>query len=213
VEIGLLEKAHQIVIAIAETWGSLEGKLFLGEREGHGWRLLGSAREVAFGIKGLVWAKDKVEGDGKSPAGIFRLGPVYGKGSRKGKGKMQMDYFPITPGMEAVDDPKSLYYNHIVERSLVPHPDWHSSEKLQEIDLYDLMVVIQHNWPNPIPNRGSAIFMHRWREMREGTAGCIALDSSDLQSIVQWLDPRASPVLVLMPRKEASDLLSLSLIK
>jgi L,D-peptidoglycan transpeptidase YkuD (ErfK/YbiS/YcfS/YnhG family) len=211
-ETRLLNAAKQAVIAVAETWESVEGKLFLSERGSEGrWVSTGPAIDIAFGVRGLVWAEDKIEGDAKSPAGIFKIGPVYGKGASRGS--FAIEYREITPGMEAVDDPNSLYYNQIVDRALSSSPDWRSSEKMQEIDLYDLMLVIQHNWPDPVPGRGSAIFMHRWRGKGEGTAGCIAMEYNDLRNILTWLDPGAAPVLVLLPRKNASDLLKIEFIK
>ena len=70
----------------------------------------------------------KKEGDEKAPAGLFRLTAAFGY-STKPPGVM-LPYIHARPGVEAVDDPHSRYYNRIVDRARVAKPDWHSSEKM-----------------------------------------------------------------------------------
>lgn len=206
----VLDDARQALVAVAETWDSVSGKLFRSTKGKDGrWRQEGPGIDVDFGVHGLVWSTEKLEGDGKSPAGVFGLGPVYGREPRANAGNIRMEYSVITPGLEAVDDPKSLYYNQIVDKDAILACDWLTSEKMSEIDLYDLVVSVQHNWPERVPNRGSAIFLHRWRVPGEGTAGCTAMDLNELRKLVEWLDPEAQPVMVQMPKKFAFDLLKI----
>jgi L,D-peptidoglycan transpeptidase YkuD (ErfK/YbiS/YcfS/YnhG family) len=48
------------------------------------------------------------------------------------------------------------------------------------------------------PPRGSAVFLH---VMVPGhsTAGCVSLAEADLLRVLRWLDPAASPRIVLAP--------------
>jgi L,D-peptidoglycan transpeptidase YkuD (ErfK/YbiS/YcfS/YnhG family) len=46
--------------------------------------------------------------------------------------------------------------------------------------MYDLILLTDWNWPQAVPGRGSAIFIHTWRRPRRPTAGCVALAQPDL---------------------------------
>ena len=65
--------------------------------------------------------------------------------------------------------------------------------------LYEIGCVINHNFPQPKPGKGSAIFFHRWRNYNAGTAGCTAMSQDNLEKILCWLDKSKSPVLVQLP--------------
>ena len=45
---------------------------------------------------------------------------------------------------------------------------------------HDLILLTDWNWPQAVPGRGSAIFLHTWRRPRHGTAGCVAFALPDL---------------------------------
>jgi L,D-peptidoglycan transpeptidase YkuD (ErfK/YbiS/YcfS/YnhG family) len=75
------------------------------------------------------------------------------------------------------DDPKDKNYNHKVYSNNYSF----SHEKLRRSDnLYDAFGILDYNWPNVKPGKGSAIFIHAWRRPRYPTEGCIAFDISDL---------------------------------
>jgi D-alanyl-D-alanine dipeptidase len=44
--------------------------------------------------------------------------------------------------------------------------------------------------------------MHVWLAPGVPTVGCTAQDEGDLLALLRWLDPRAKPVLVQVPRAE-----------
>ena len=75
--------------------------------------------------------------------------------------------------------------------SLVQAPYRYSHEKLRRADpLYDLILLTDWNWPDAIPGKGSAIFIHRWRNPGHPTAGCVAFSDSDLH----WIAARITPL-------------------
>jgi L,D-peptidoglycan transpeptidase YkuD (ErfK/YbiS/YcfS/YnhG family) len=85
------------------------------------------------------------------------------------------------------DDPADPHYNRPVR---APHPFSH--ERLRRADpLYDLVVVLGWNRAPPVPGRGSAIFVHRWRRPGAPTAGCVGLSPRDLRWLVRRLGPRS----------------------
>lgn len=173
----------------------------------------GSEVPVVLGKKGLGWglglldqdrgAKPrKVEGDNKVPAGIFRLGSVFGYAPPKSARWVKLPYQPLTKDSAGVDDPRSRYYNKLVDRSKVARVDWRSFEKMRRDDhLYKWGVVVDHN-PTAIAGAGSLIFFHIWKNSSSPTAGCTAMPEKDLVSLIRWLDPAARPILVQMPHED-----------
>lgn len=164
------------------------------------------------GKKGLAWglglfggndsAPRKMEGDNKVPAGVFRLGPAFGYAPAAEAAWVKLRYVALTGESEGVDDPRSHYYNRLVERSKVARVDWQSSEKMRRNDdLYKWGIFVAHN-PKAIPGAGSCIFLHIWRNQTSPTVGCTAMPEREMVALLHWLDPAARPALVQMPRSE-----------
>ena len=148
-----------------------------------GLRFRGRVLPCTRGRKGLTG--DKREGDGCTPKGAHRIaGMLYrpDRMRRPAKGAA-----PIGPGDLWSDDPGDAAYN-----SWVRAPYAGSHEKLRRADpLYDLVLVTDWNLAPPVPGKGSAIFVHRWRRPGAPTAGCIALRPRDLRWIAGRLTPRS----------------------
>jgi L,D-peptidoglycan transpeptidase YkuD (ErfK/YbiS/YcfS/YnhG family) len=90
---------------------------------------------------------------------------------------------PIGPCDLWSDDPRDPDYNLMVR---APHPFGH--ERLRRADpMYDLVLLTDWNWPQAVPGRGSAIFLHAWRRPGHPTAGCVAFDAADLRWIARSL--------------------------
>jgi D-alanyl-D-alanine dipeptidase len=141
----------------------------------------------------------KKEGDGKAPAGIFRLSRAFGYAPQPPAGS-KIGYVALSPSIECVDDAASRYYNRIEDREAVT-PDWHSSEQmLRSDDLYRWGLVVDHNADPPQPGAGSCIFMHIWLGPGQGTVGCTAMPQAKIESLLSWVDPAKNPLLVQLPR-------------
>jgi L,D-peptidoglycan transpeptidase YkuD (ErfK/YbiS/YcfS/YnhG family) len=67
--------------------------------------------------------------------------------------------------------------------------------------LYDQIIFIEHNFPLVQPDKGSCIFLHRWRKEGSATEGCTAMDSKNLSDLISWLDPSKNPVLIQLPQE------------
>ena len=134
----------------------------------------------AVGRGGIHWRK--VEGDGVTPVGTFRLCWVYWRADRR---KAPMSVLPAQPlgpfqgWAEAPDDP---CYNRPIR-----HPHGFPADRMARGDgLYDLCAVTDQN-ADCVPGAGSAIFVHLWRKPRHPTAGCVAFDRRDLDWILsRW---------------------------
>lgn len=202
-----LTRAEQLLVVRTSDWNATTGTLRRYERTGRAapWRAVGEPIAVVVGRSGLAWddgtagAPDgeprKREGDGRAPAGIFPVDTAFGFASRASEVGTRLPYLPLLPTHECVDDGSSAHYNTTVDRATVPRVDWGSSEKMRSISLYRLGVMVGYNRP-PRAGRGSCIFLHVWDGPNSVTAGCTAMEESQLRTVVQWLDPARSPVLV-----------------
>ena len=61
---------------------------------------------------------------------------------------------------------------------------------------YTHFLVIRYNMP-AVPHRGSGIFLHE--TANRSTLGCVSLPHANLVALLRWLDPAASPRIVLAP--------------
>jgi D-alanyl-D-alanine dipeptidase len=204
-------ETEQIILVTTPDWESCQGTLYQFERHSEKWVLKKPSFAVVVGENGMAWGLGlhtnksgpiKKEGDGKSPAGIFTLGSAFGFHSPETK----MEYLCLHSGIEAVDDPSSRYYNQIVNREETQDIDWTSSEKMGEIAVYELGLVVNHNSKIPQPGAGSAIFMHLWEDESTGTAGCTAMSHQNLSELLSWLDPKKNPLLIQIPQICLEDL-------
>lgn len=134
-----------------------------------GLRFAGRRFPAAIGRGGIRAAKR--EGDGASPAGRHRIMGMLYRPGRVPRADLPAWARPIGPFARWSDDPADPAYNH-----QIPHAEGYSSERLARPDpLYDLVLFTDYNWPEAVPGRGSAIFLHIWRKPRHPTEGCIAL--------------------------------------
>jgi len=135
-------------------------------------RFLGRRFPRAVGRNGVT--DDKREGDRATPRGSHRIVGMLYRPDRMARPANWA--LPIRPGDLWSDDPADADYNLMVRA-----PHGHSHEALRRSDpLYDLVILTDWNWPQAIPGRGSAIFLHRWRKAGCPTAGCVALHPDHL---------------------------------
>jgi L,D-peptidoglycan transpeptidase YkuD (ErfK/YbiS/YcfS/YnhG family) len=214
-----IRQSRQCLVVVSRDWNAKTGVLRAFERKGpqSAWQMHGPTIPVVLGKKGMAWGRGlldfkaatfKMEGDNKAPAGIFRLGPAFGYAPKSGARWIKLPYVPLTKQTEGIDDPRSRYYNRLIDRSKVAKVDWRSSEQMLRHDtLYKWGVFVKHN-PAAQPGAGSCIFMHIWKNSAAATAGCTAMPEKDLINLLRWLDPAARPVLVQMPHREYGELQS-----
>ena len=163
-----------------------------------GARFLGRRFPCAVGRGGIRDAK--VEGDGSTPSGAFNLHQAHFRPDRVDAAHFAIKCVPIRNWQIWCDDPGREDYNTLLDRRSGCE---FSHERLARADrLYDLFVVVGYNWPNPVPNRGSAIFIHAWRRPRHPTAGCVAFDPADLDWIIRRLSYRSR--LIVLPETRLS---------
>ena len=207
---------RQLIMVTTKSWNDVNATVQFLERAQAGhtpWRVVGKPFSGMIGRRGFGWgiglhgtgepgAPRKGEGDQRSPAGVFKLYSVFGTASPARIGFLRFPYEQVARTTEAVDDPRSRYYNRIVDRAVIKHPDWSSSESMLGVGgRYRFGLMIEHNW-SKIPGFGSCIFLHVWGDDRGGTAGCTAVSLADLKHLLYWLDAGKNPLIVQLPLLE-----------
>lgn len=143
----------------------------------------GRVMDVSIGRAGI--AAQKREGDGATPAGIFRLRRMLWRADRLARPRTRLPGTPILPHLGWCDDPANFHYNTQIH---LPWPA--SAEALWRMDhLYDVILVISHNQDPVVPGAGSAVFVHLERPDKGPTAGCVALQLPDLLSLLKSAGP------------------------
>lgn len=139
----------------------------------------------ALGPAGVVAARDKREGDGKTPLGAWPLRRMLYRPDRGGPPKTGLPTQALETDDGWCDAPEDPRYNQPVK---LPYPA--SAERLWLQDhVYDLIVVLGHNDAPPIAGLGSAIFLHlAWPDYRS-TQGCVALARADLEALLALAKP------------------------
>jgi D-alanyl-D-alanine dipeptidase len=209
-------RSRQLVVVTTRDWDAVGGVLRRFERRSvrGSWSQVGADVPVVVGRTGLAWGVGLVEpagaggprkreGDGKAPAGVFRLGPAFGFApAREASARLKLPYKPLAPTTECVDDAASRHYNLVVDRDALKSADWNSSERMREVEGYRWGLVVAHNAAPPAPGLGSCIFLHVWAGPGKGTAGCTAMGQPSLEVLLRWLDPAKRPLLVQLPDGE-----------
>jgi zinc D-Ala-D-Ala dipeptidase len=211
-----LAVSTQMILIITKNWDDTSGILYRYERNklGKKWEQTGKNFHVSIGRAGLAWGTGlhgsilddgpvKHEGDGKSPAGVFRLSGVFGYAPADSANWLQMPYTHVDTCIECVDDINSKYYNTIVDNRKVLDKDWNSSEIMRLKDNeYKWGIFIDNNNMPRLKKGGSCIFMHIWGGEDAPTSGCSAMKEKNLIKILKWLNINSVPILVQLPQAE-----------
>ena len=129
--------------------------------------------------------KHKVEGDKKTPKGVFKLENLYFRKDKNLKLDTKLNKVPITKNMGWCDDVRSEKYNKLVKiNNKIKH------EKIFRKDsTYDLMIPIKYNMISPKKRKGSAIFLHLTKDYKK-TLGCIAIKKRDMLILIRLINKK-----------------------
>ena len=210
---GVDAATRQLIVAIAPDWNTDHGRLRLFERDAGGpWRPATEAWPVMLGKNGLAWGRGvagqdepglhKIERDKRAPAGIFKVGELYGYEAALPPGG-DYPYHQVTEADAWVDDPRSPHYNEHVVVDPANLPPWFSRERMKSGDFaYHWLIEIEHNEHPAVPGEGSAIFFHIRRGETYPTSGCTSMAEENLVRIIRWLRRDKQPEYVLLPEAE-----------
>lgn len=207
-------QTRQLIVVTSDDWNTTHGQLSFYELNAENkWKPVLKDIPVMLGHASLAWGAGlqpadlntgtlKHEGDGKSPAGIFRLTRVFSYGEMESR----TDHVQADSTLYCVDDVNSIYYNQLVSTRNVDK-DWSSAEEMRRTDhQYKFGVVVAYNTEGIKKGAGSCIFLHIWKSPTNSTSGCTSMTESNLLTIIQALDKKKNPILVQIPVKEYSQL-------
>lgn len=207
----VFQEPTQMIVVITSDWDVHTATLQRYERmtPQSRWIRIVEPIPVVIGRNGLAWGRgmhppndklvQKVEGDGKSPAGMFSLDSVFGYADAAEMKDIKMPYQQATKALHCVDDVESKYYNQVIDHTTV-EMDWNSYEDmLRDDDVYRLGIIVKHNVNPCEPGLGSCIFIHIWSDAETGTAGCTAMSPENIETLIHWLDSEKHPVMVQLP--------------
>jgi L,D-peptidoglycan transpeptidase YkuD (ErfK/YbiS/YcfS/YnhG family) len=155
--------------------------------------------ELIEGVTGYagIAAKDrKREGDGKTPQGLYALN----------RGLYYVNDFTTKFPMEQYyeryiwdENPYSATYNTLLRN---PAPGTKGDKLWEHRNLqYRYIVVVEYNTDPVVKGAGSAIFIHAWRSEGKPTAGCVGMAEEDVRRLIERLDPKLNPHIVILGKQ------------
>jgi L,D-peptidoglycan transpeptidase YkuD (ErfK/YbiS/YcfS/YnhG family) len=182
----------------APEYATTYASLTAWSREGSCWVGVFGPWTARIGLNGF--ADHRSEGDGTTPTGAYGIGPVmYGIDPNPG---VHYSYQQLVCGDWWDEDPTSPQYNTFQDVPCGQTPPFAGdSEALWEAtSTYQSFAVIDYNTSPVVPGAGSGIFLHV--DNGNPTVGCVSIPMGELDQLLDWLSPSASPLIVMGPTSE-----------
>ncbi len=149
----------------------------------------------------------------KKRTAITAIPPVFSKSDSSWAtrpslpdGAKDWPYHQVTDRDAWIDDPKltDLTYNHLYTLPPgAPLPPWWEKEHMHLGDAaYQWLVLIEHNYDDPVPDAGNEIFFHVRRGEHYRTAGCTTMELDHLERLIKWLQPGSNAMLAELTRAD-----------
>jgi len=185
-------KSSQIVLVKDNSFLFFDRTLLvLMEKKENIWEPVFEPFDAVIGRNGFADCGEKKEGDGKTPSGIYSIKKTFGYGKTI---ETKMPYRQILSDDIWVDDPFANDYNRWTKKRKTQAASYEIMKR--DDDLYKYGIVIEYNTDPVVKGKGSAIFLHIWRDKNTPTAGCVAVSEKDLIKIIGWLNPDAAPLII-----------------
>jgi L,D-peptidoglycan transpeptidase YkuD (ErfK/YbiS/YcfS/YnhG family) len=190
--------AGQLITVESADFQATVAELAIWQRDGNCWEPAGGPWSGLIGENGF--SNHHREGDGTTPTGIYRIGPiVYGNAPNPGfRGR----YHRLVCGDWWDEDPTSPAYNTFQHVPCGQSPPFGGdSEALwTEGTYYPSFAVVEYNTRPVVPYAGSAIFVHA--DTGTPTTGCVSIPLPELDEFLRWLDPARMPTIAMAPASE-----------
>jgi L,D-peptidoglycan transpeptidase YkuD (ErfK/YbiS/YcfS/YnhG family) len=182
--------SDQAIVLHASGYDRSIATLTAYQRAGDGWQVVFGPWSADIGRAGVAPPGAKREGDGRTPSGTYAFDFAFGVDADPG---VRLPFRAVTgPNIVWDDDPNSPRYNLWVDTNQADAGA--RPEPMDVRPVYSLGAVIGYN-QSRTPGLGSAIFLHV--SQGSATSGCVALPAGQLRSVLLWLDPARSPVIVI----------------
>jgi L,D-peptidoglycan transpeptidase YkuD (ErfK/YbiS/YcfS/YnhG family) len=186
-----LENVGQLLVVYNEKPENFTAVFVALEKKGDYWVVKQSPIEAGIGKNGFALPLQKLEGDGKSPTGIFKLGKLF---SYEKQTNTLLENQQTTKDDKWIDDVNSADYNKHISGSTQAKS---YENLLLNTDVYKYCTVIEYNTNPVIKGKGSAIFFHLALKPASFTSGCVAINEEFVKLMVNWLDPKQNPTIIM----------------
>jgi L,D-peptidoglycan transpeptidase YkuD (ErfK/YbiS/YcfS/YnhG family) len=174
---------HQLLLVLNDNDTSHTAILIALEKKNKKWKIKYNPMPASIGRNGFALPGKKIEGDGKSPTGLYALGQLF---SYENKVNTRLPFIQTTSEDKWIDDPNHRDYNTYVKGNT-------TAESFEHLLLsgiyYKFCMVIEYNTKPVVTGKGSAIFFHVADANYSPTAGCVAIKEADMNIILKWLKP------------------------
>ena len=186
-----LNNVEQLLVAINNNDSADKAIVVALEKVNKKWKIKIGPVQASIGRAGFALPGEKIEGDGKSPTGIFDLGQLY---TYEASVNTSLPFIQTNAEDKWIDDPNHENYNSHIRGNTTAKSFEHL--KLSSID-YKYCMVIEYNTHPVVKGKGSAIFFHLATPNYDPTAGCVAIKESDMDQILLWLDPNKQKAILM----------------
>lgn len=178
-----VDDIQQLLLVVNDSDTSNKAVLVALEKRNKKWKVKFKPIVASIGRNGFALPGKKLEGDGKSPTGIYKLGQLY---SYETTVNTELPFIQTTEDDKWIDDTNHVDYNKYVKGNTTAA----SFEHLHLSGIYyKYCMVIEYNTNPVVKGKGSAIFFHVADSNYNSTAGCVAIKETDMNTILSWLKP------------------------
>jgi L,D-peptidoglycan transpeptidase YkuD (ErfK/YbiS/YcfS/YnhG family) len=212
-----LGSSRQVVIVTTTGWREIHGTIEAWELGDDGtWRIVMSPYNANIGINGWVVGDQRIQGDHKTPVGVYSMHKAFGRSADPGSG---LPYTQLTPSNYWAGDQLDPKTYNIFQASRPPTARWRTSqsEHLYYITpAYQYLAAIDYNLAGGVHRQadgqnvavtpantrlGSAIFLHCYGTTGPYgyTLGCVNTHPAKIAWLLRWFDPAKAPVIAMGP--------------
>lgn len=205
-----ITESEQVVLVTASSWRATVGTVQVFEKKNKSWSATQNAVKANLGYGGLVPGNKRQQGTGTTPTGTYAFTSAFGIKSDPGT---KLSYIKVDNNDAWTYNPKFPSTYNIFQTA---NKNWSSYGNYVEVlstyrKQYNYVAVLDFNLPagkitkgaNGInrtdqsanTSRGGGIFLHVSNGTK--TAGCIAISEGAMKEILEWLDPKKNPVIVI----------------
>ena len=208
-----LGDSRQVIIVRARNWSTSHATLVAWQQDRTStWHRVLAPVPARVGWNGFIWAAQRVQNSGETPAGTFRLLRGFGLARPAG---VRLPYQVVDPSDWWPYDPRDPKTYNVQQLSRPKQARWRTSwaEHLATYRTqYRFVVVLDYNLPSGVhfngtqwvashpanTAKGGGIFLHVNGD--GATAGCVSVARPVMRHLLRWLAPGAHPRIVMGPR-------------
>jgi L,D-peptidoglycan transpeptidase YkuD (ErfK/YbiS/YcfS/YnhG family) len=211
-----ITNSKQVVLVTARSWDSTMGTVQVFEKKNKTWSATQGSAPANLGYGGLVPGDKRKQGTGTTPTGTYAITWAFGIKSDPGT---KLKYTKVDNNDAWTYNPRVPSTYNIFQTA---NKNWSRYGDYVEIlstyrKQYNYVAVLDFNLPrgkisqgasgikrsdqtdrNVKIGQGGGIFLHVSNGTK--TAGCISIPESYMKEILNWLDPKKNPVIVIQVR-------------